>query len=151
MISTIENHGTANSNKDFMSMPIIHDQMKMHFLHLKQKTDNIFLVNNPRQDDWFDFYLNQTTLLKLMSQELIVDVQLMTFLVNCLNGPLYRKSMRHRDQILTNNNNDDDPAYHLQIGQPNDYSDINITAKLENSELIECFDKMKKKAVVIFL
>ena len=153
LIATIEQHliyGTAKSEKEYMSMPQLHDQMRKHFLHLEQKIDNIFLVNSPTQCDWFDFYLNQSSLLRLMLEKVIVDVQLMTFLVNCLNGPLYRKSMRHRDQILTNNKNDDDPAYHLQIGQPNDYSDINITAKPENSELINCFDKNKKAKVSIY-
>ena len=53
------------------------------------------------------------------------------FLVNCLNGHLYVRSIRHKDEVL-GNDDDTDPEYHLQTGQSNNNLDVNITLKPEN-------------------
>ena len=103
LISTIESHliyDTASSQPDFMSIEEIHDEIKKQFTHINRSKDNIFLVNQPAHADWCDFYLPCTSLLKLMAGPTSVDVHLMTFLVNCLNGPLYCRSMKHTHKVL---------------------------------------------------
>ena len=67
-------------------------------------------------------------------------------MVNCLNGPLCRRRTRHKHKLLGNDGDHTDPEYHLQIGQPNDNSNVNITVKYENSKLINCYANDKKKS-----
>ena len=47
--------------------------------------------------------------------------------------------MRYKDKVLGNDDDDTDPEYYLQIGQPNDNSNVNTTLKPENSKLIDCY------------
>ena len=74
-----------------------------------------------------------------MAGPTLVDVHLMTFLVNCLNGPLYRRSMKQTNKVLGQDKDDDAPAYHLQIGQPNDNIDINIHLNPDNVDKTDTF------------
>ena len=95
------------------------------------------MVNNPRQEDWCGFYLPLQSLERLMSKEVTVDVYMMTFLVQCLNGPLYLSSKKHRERKL-GKDDDNKPEYHLQIGEPNDDPSVNVTYSHDNLEKVDC-------------